>query len=296
MALLLSMTGQGAAQVQQDGMTVTAELRTVNNRYYKLALRATDGYSSLEPHIDDLVRNFVRRGTVQLDVRVERETLPDDFRLNQVALASYLKQVEQLHQQLQIESEVRLESLLTLPGVIDEHVASRVDVDVVWPAIERAVTQALEGLSRMRKEEGRAMAIDLGENCRLIAKELEEVERLAPRVVEAYRQRLAEKLSKLLGEHGLSAESTDIVREVGLFAERSDIAEEIVRLRSHLEQFVTVMELADSNGRKLDFITQEMFREANTIGSKANDAQIARHVVEIKTAIERIREMIQNVE
>ena len=296
MALLLSMTGQGAARVQHDGIRVAAELRTVNNRYYKLALRISDGYSSLEPRIDDLVRKYIRRGTVQLDVRVEREAAADDFRLNEVALASYLSQIQRLHVKMQIEGGLRLEPLLALPGVVQEDAAAHRDVETQWPAIELAITQALDSLSRMRQEEGSAMATDLADNGRLIISELGEIDVLAPQVVENYRQRLTDKLKKLLGEYGVASETADVVREVGLFAERTDISEEIVRLRSHLEQFAAVMNSGESNGRKLDFIIQEMFREANTIGSKANDAQIARHVVEIKTAIERIREMIQNVE
>jgi uncharacterized protein (TIGR00255 family) len=180
--------------------------------------------------------------------------------------------------------------------VVDERSAFPLDADAIWPVVELAIRQALDGLARMRQEEGRAMASDLAENCRAIAVELEAVERLAPRVVESYRQRLTEKLTKLLDEYSVTVQVGDVVREVGLFAERSDISEELVRLRSHLEQFVSIMAAGESNGRKLEFVTQEMFREANTIGSKSNDAEIARHVIEIKSGIERIREMIQNVE
>ncbi len=140
------------------------------------------------------------------------------------------------------------------------------------------------------------MAADLAANARAIAAELAAVERRAPQVVDAYRGRLGERLNKLLGELGVQVQPADIVREVGIFAERSDVAEETVRLRSHLEQFDTVMATDESSGRKLEFLTQEMFRETNTIGSKANDAEIARHVIEMKSAIERMREMIQNVE
>ncbi len=140
------------------------------------------------------------------------------------------------------------------------------------------------------------MAADLESNCQFIRGQLQEIERLAPGVAEAYRGRLRERIEKLLVEHGVAVEAQDIVREVGLFAERSDISEEVVRLHSHLVQFLTIMQGAESNGRKLEFVTQEMFREANTVGSKANDAGIARHVIEVKTAIERIREMIQNIE
>jgi len=291
------MTGHGAAHLRQNGIAVSVELRTVNNRYYKLVLRTSDGYASLESRIDDVMRQEIRRGTVQVDVRIERETVADDYQLNEVALASYLRQLEQLRQRMQLDkAAIRLEQLLVLPGVVREQALSRLDVDHVWPCVEVALRQSLEGLSQMRREEGRAMGEDLAENCRMILRELDAVGQLAPRVIEGYRHRLTEKLNKLLEGYGVTVEAAEVVREVGLLAERSDVSEEIVRLRSHLEQFVAIMDAAESNGRKLEFVTQEMFREVNTIGSKSNDAQIARHVVEIKAAIERIREMIQNVE
>jgi uncharacterized protein (TIGR00255 family) len=220
----------------------------------------------------------------------------ETYRLNEAVLAGYLRQLEQIRRQSQLDGPLQLEQLLGLPGVVDERSAFPLDADAIWPVVELAIRQALDGLARMRQEEGRAMASDLAENCRAIAVELEAVERLAPRVVESYRQRLTEKLSKLLDEYSVTVQVGDVVREVGLFAERSDISEELVRLRSHLEQFVSIMAAGESNGRKLEFVTQEMFREANTIGSKSNDAEIARHVIEIKSGIERIREMIQNVE
>jgi uncharacterized protein (TIGR00255 family) len=140
------------------------------------------------------------------------------------------------------------------------------------------------------------MEVDLVTNCQAIADQLDRISGRAPCVAEAYRTRLTERLNKLLIEYNRQIEPAEIVREVGSFAERSDISEEIVRLRSHLDQFQGFMALPESSGRKLDFLTQEMFRETNTIGSKANDAIIAGHVVEIKARIERMREMIQNVE
>jgi uncharacterized protein (TIGR00255 family) len=165
-----------------------------------------------------------------------------------------------------------------------------------WPVIEEALRDALDHLQQMRAREGEAMAADMLANHAVIVAEVDAIQGRAPVVVEAYAQRLRDRLNALLAEHEVRVEPADIVREVGIFAERSDIAEEIVRLRSHLEQFDQIMRSGDSVGRKLEFITQEMFRETNTIGSKANDADIARHVVEIKAAIERMREMIQNVE
>jgi len=140
------------------------------------------------------------------------------------------------------------------------------------------------------------MEDDLRVNCRTISDELQRIEQRCPQVIQAYQDRLGERLNRLLAELDVSVTPADLVREVGIFAEKSDISEEIVRLRSHLDQFTAIMDQEGSYGRKLDFLTQEIFREVNTIGSKANDAQIARHVVDIKAAIERIREMIQNVE
>jgi uncharacterized protein (TIGR00255 family) len=148
----------------------------------------------------------------------------------------------------------------------------------------------------MRREEGLAMATDLAANCRAAVASLDRVERRAPLVIDEYRSRLFDRLKRTLAELNVVLQPADVIKEVGLFADRSDISEEIVRLRSHLEQFQATMALPESSGRKLDFLTQEMFREANTIGSKANDVEIAKHVIEIKTSIERIREMIQNVE
>jgi uncharacterized protein (TIGR00255 family) len=148
----------------------------------------------------------------------------------------------------------------------------------------------------MRADEGRAMADDLEVNCRSIAECLDRIERRAPLVVDDYRGRLHERLQRVLAEYKVALEPADLIKEVSLFADRGDISEEIVRLRSHLNQFRSTMELPESSGRKLDFLTQEMFREANTIGSKANDVEIAQNVIEMKTAVERIREMVQNIE
>jgi uncharacterized protein (TIGR00255 family) len=140
------------------------------------------------------------------------------------------------------------------------------------------------------------MAADLKANCTLVSACLENVAQLAPQVVEGYRGRLAERLKTALAEYQITLDPADLIREVSLFGERSDISEEIVRLRSHLDQFVALVESPESSGRKLEFLTQEMFRETNTIGSKANDVEIARQVIEVKAAVERLREMIQNIE
>ena len=290
------MTGHGEAHRHDDGLSIAVEIRTVNNRYFKLNLRMTEGYIPLEPHIEGVIRQQIRRGTAQVNLQINREPQPEDFRLNQAVLSSYLRQLEAVLGGAVSRDGAHLAPLLALPGVVHEPTAAYDEIEAQWPRIEVVVNEALSHLSKMRIDEGRSMAADLTVNARAIAAELAKVEARAPLVVEAYRVRLTEKLNKLLSEVGVRVEPSDIIREVGMFAERGDISEEIVRLKSHLEQFDTVMAAEESQGRKLEFLTQEMFRETNTIGSKANDAEIARHVIEMKTAIERMREMIQNVE
>ena len=170
------------------------------------------------------------------------------------------------------------------------------DVSDEWPLIESTLAKALEGLDRMRRQEGAAMADDLRQNCAVIGTQLDQIEARAPQVVDNYRDRLSERVQRALSELNVEVGPGDLLREIGLFTERSDISEEVVRLRSHLEQFAKIMELPESSGRKLDFLTQEMGRETNTIGSKANDVEIVKHIIETKTAIERIREQVQNIE
>jgi uncharacterized protein (TIGR00255 family) len=290
------MTGHGEAHRHERNVVVAVEVRTINNRYFKLNVRSSENYAALEPQIEDVVRQQVRRGTVQVTLRVDREPTPDDYVLNEVVLASYRQQLELMHEKLHIPEPVRLETLLNLPGVVNEKFSHDDAIESEWPIVKQTLLEALTKLDHMRQEEGRAMTTDLTANCRLLGTELAAVEKRAPGVVEHYRTRITERLNKLLSELGVSVQPSDIIREVGLFADRSDISEEMVRLKSHLEQFAVFMNERESNGRKLDFLIQEMFRETNTIGSKSNDAEIARHVVEMKTAIERMREMIQNVE
>jgi uncharacterized protein (TIGR00255 family) len=290
------MTGFGEAHYQADGLSISIELRTINSRYFKLAVKCGEGYSALEPDIENVVRQQIRRGTLQISLRVDRPKQPEDFQINTAVLASYRRQLEELHRSWNAPGHVPLEDLLTLPGVIAEDPTTAEDAEQDWPLIRQTLVAAMENLAKMRADEGRAMSEDLRQNCQVVATQLTEIEGRAPQVAESYRGRLLERLAGLLAEFDVKLGAADLIKEVSIFAERSDISEEVVRLRSHLGQFDSIMELPESSGRKLEFLTQEMFREANTIGSKANDVQISRHVIDIKAAIERIREMIQNVE
>ena len=295
--MLCSMTGFGEARYNGDGLALHAEVRSVNNRHLKVNARLPDGYSSLEPRCDSVIRKLVRRGTIQLTLYVEHKVSTDDLKINQTVLLSYFRQISEAARSISEPNDVRLDSsMLLLPGVVDEGSRKAPDLDVEWPLIESVVSEAVGNLTRMRQEEGDAMAKDMRANRVLIASELVAIEKRAPVVVDSYQKRLLERLSHLLEKHDVTVDASDVIKEVGVFADRADISEEVVRLQSHMEQFDSILESKEGAGRKLDFLIQEMFRETNTIGSKANDAEIARHVVEVKTTIERLREMVQNIE
>jgi len=293
--VLLSMTGFGEAHGQGDQVAVTIELKSINSRYLKLNLRAPEGFLSLEPRIESILKTRIQRGTVQLTLRIDRQSSSEDYRINNRVLLSYCEQLEKLKFNSE-STPVRLDALLALPGVVDSQEEQNQHASEYWSLIESVLREALENLSKMRSDEGQAMATDLLTNCQTISEHIETINERTGIVVEHYQTRLTERMQKLLVNYDVTVEASDVAREVGLFAERCDISEEIVRLKSHVDQFRGMLKTANGVGRKLDFLTQEMFREANTIGSKANDSKIAEHIIEIKAAIERIREMVQNVE
>ena len=292
--MLLSMTGHGQGESSTGDLNVTAEVRTINNRYLKVSVRSNESSLSVEPRIENLLKRTIRRGTVQVNLRIDRQVDPENYRLNLHVLKSYRDQL--IKQNLMTDGESHLNSLLLLPGVVQEFAPAALQAEDAWQTIEQSVLRAMESLQRMRQQEGASMEKDLQANCQSIGEMLDQIEVLAPKVIEAYEQRLTDRLQQIQEKHQLDLQPTEIVREIGLFADRCDVSEEVVRIRSHLEQFKAIMKDKESNGRKLDFLAQELFREVNTIGSKANDADIARQVVEIKTIVERIREMVQNVE
>lgn len=291
--MLLSMTGFGEARIQDDRWSVGVEIRTVNNRHLKLNAKISDPYGALEPDVERLVRETIRRGTVQLSIRVERPRKPEDYRLNRVAIAAYRQQLAEVAGDL---SRIDLSAILGLPGVVEERKPSTEDPHEDWPALAAAISDALGKLQQARAEEGRAMSEELISLGRSASAHLERIAERGPEVVSSYQKRLTDRVQSLLQGQGATLEPRDLIREVAIFAERSDIAEEVVRLRAHLSQYVEVIREPESAGRKLEFVVQEMGRETNTIGSKANDVEISRAVVEIKGILEKIRELIQNVE
>jgi uncharacterized protein (TIGR00255 family) len=297
--VLLSMTGYGEAHHQSDRLNLSIELRAVNNRYLKVSVRAPEPYNLLEPEFERIIRRTIRRGTIQLHLHCERQHSAQDFRVNATALKSYLAQLRGMENELglgKLTVELVLGQVLALPGVVPEPGNTTFDAEQEWPILEKALEEALARLQAMRQEEGRSMAQEFMRYREQIEAELAEIRKRAPDVVSAYRDRLHDRVRTLLGELDVEIDRSELIKEVSVFAERSDIAEEVVRLASHLDQFKDIINEPESPGRKLEFLTQEMSRETNTIGSKASDVEISRRVVEIKGTLEKIRELVQNVE
>ena len=302
--MLYSMTGFGSAVCKEGDASVSVELKAVNNRYFKLSLKLSDGYGALEQRIEPLIRSIIERGTINVHVRVCGTREDAGYRINTALLETYVKQLSEVQNKLGLtgnfaQETLRMEQLATLPGVvITEHENNEAEYEKIWSLLEKTLREALDALQTMRKTEGESMAKDLTANVESLRQLIGSIAELAPRTAPAYRQKLKERIEKAMEEQGLSLSlgDADFVRELAVYADRCDVSEELVRFQSHLEQFTLAMQSKESCGRKLDFLTQELFREVNTIGSKANDADITKHVVEIKTVIERIREMVQNVE
>ncbi len=292
--MLLSMTGFGEARHQDQRWTILVEMRTVNNRHFKLSAKISETHSMMEPALEQLVREKVRRGTVQLSLRIDRPRRPEDYRVNVVALASYRDQLQGLRGS--DLGPVDVAQLLVLPGVVEECRSADRGPDQDWPEIAKVVSEALSRLEAARAQEGRAMAAELTALGRGIDAQLSLIADRGPQVVQNIQKRMSERVQALLHDNGVMIEPNDLAREIAILADRGDISEEIVRLRAHLAQFDEIIAEPESSGRKLEFVAQEMGREINTIGSKANDVPISRSVVEVKALLEKIRELVQNVE
>lgn len=293
--MLRSMTGFGSAQAVIQGVEYAVEVRSVNNRYFKGVIKLPESLSALEADIERILRKEVYRGTVTLAVRMR---IPDDqraYRVNTAALASYIDQLRVLEVEANPTMRIDLAQLLQLPGVTEpppvEELCQRTQQGLM-----DLIRKVLADLARMRDQDGKGLQDEFTGHCRMILQKVAGIAGLAPQVVRDYQDRLIARVKELTASAKIDIDAESLAREVALFAERCDVAEEISRLRTHVEQFLATMAAPEPSGRKLDFIAQEMLREANTIGSKANDATIAQAVVDIKTAIDRIKEQAQNVE
>ncbi len=294
--MLLSMTGFGDFRGQDERLCVAVEVRSVNNRYFKIVVKSPERFQALEGEIERVVRESITRGTVNVLLRVDGIGASLPYRIDAAVLKAYWQELSGLSKALGQSAPHDLTGFLGLPGVVSEGDAARSDPREAWPTIESSLRAALKKLREFRAAEGASMAQDLQANLKVVSTQLDEIAVKAPDIVREFRDKLHERVRELLAGTDATLQPADLIREVSIFADRCDIGEEILRLRSHIDQFQAFVREPQSQGRKLEFLTQEMVREANTIGSKANNVQVAHAVVEIKAAIERIREVVQNVE
>jgi uncharacterized protein (TIGR00255 family) len=292
------MTGFGEARTQTDRLAAEVEVRAVNNRHLKVTVRGTDPYPMFEAEVEKVVRKHVHRGTITIHVRVARQAGGVDLALNTAALASYLRQVRLACEEAGTPEYVGplLSGVLSLPGVAPEGRSPGSPPPDEWPVVEQTLTAAFKNLNEMRREEGKAMAAELLALHASITAELAAIRTLLPNVTSDYRTRLLERVRQAVADAGVAIHPEHIIREVALFSDRTDVAEEVTRLSAHLEQFADLVRKGDEAGRKLEFLIQELGRETNTLGSKAGDVAISRHVFEIKSALEKVRELALNVE
>jgi uncharacterized protein (TIGR00255 family) len=293
--MALSMTGCGEGVAVDGGTTCRVEIRGVNNKQLKVSFRAREGHAALEGRIEAALRRRIRRGTVHVTLDVSGDAATAARRLDPAQLEAYLDQLEDFCARHSLPVPRTVDALLTLPGILLDASPDTSAIEASWPLVARAVEAALDRFDGMRRAEGAALAADMRATCAEIAALAATIRGRVPEVVAAYRDRLFERVTKLLAERGTTVTEADLAREVVLVADRTDITEEIVRLESHVAQFDRLLD-DDSPGRPLDFLAQELGREANTIASKSLDVSIAHAVVEIKTRIERLREQAQNIE
>jgi uncharacterized protein (TIGR00255 family) len=306
-----SMTGQGNAAGPVDVGNVSVELRTVNNRGFKCSLRVPESLAGYESKIESVVRQYLHRGSINLSINLGFESSQSPVQINEPILASYIRQCQAAMDASGTVTDsgviLNVASLTSLPGVLSGQRLAGESAERLWEQVQSILIEALENLVAMRQREGGHMAESLLVDCAKIRQHVESIQILAPQAAENYRVRLESKVQRVLAEYKTEVNAVDLLREIQIYADKADVSEEITRLDSHLNLFESVLgggkpsaekdsQREEPTGRKLDFIIQEMFRETNTIGSKSAQAEVSAVVVEIKCAIERMRELVQNLE
>ena len=295
--MIRSMTGFGVASAQVSGARYVVEIRSLNSKYFKAQIRLPEELQGLEGDLESALSRSLGRGSVVATVHFSDTSAAAAAQINTEALNRYIQQLRDSIGPDSDASRIDIGALLSLPGVIVDRPADG-RLDQARSVLLQLVGEAGERVVAMRCREGSTLHTDLHKHRRQIQDRLAVIAEHAPRVVELYQQRLQDRINALLAESGQAVRDEDLLREVAVYAERSDIAEEIARLQGHLDQFAEIID-GDGDvpaGRTLDFLSQEMLREANTIASKCLDVDISRQIVEIKGAIDRIKEQAQNVE
>jgi uncharacterized protein (TIGR00255 family) len=290
------MTGYGEAAGEINGVTYSVEIRTVNNRYLKTSVKLPDSVAFLEEDIDKLLRRNLSRGTVGYVLRLKNVSTNVLFDIDETVLRAYMEKLCRVASSADIKCPIDIGGLLTILGVLEPISPGEEEAEQVKQVVLSVTQEAMEKLKQMRADEGAALAADLDSHCEVIKQDLKEIRARSGVVLQQYEKKLKKRVNELLADAKLKLDEETLAREVAVFADRSDVSEEIARLASHLEQFSESCQANAQVGRKLEFISQEMLREANTIASKGCDSELIRWVVDIKCGIERIKEQVQNIE
>ena len=289
-----SMTGYGRGESERSGAKISVEINSVNRRQSDIVINLPRDLSVLEPRVRQTVADRLTRGRTNVVVGFAPDaSAPRKLGLDRALARSYHQDMRALQAELSVPGEINIGMILQAPGVMRLS-ENGIEPDEVWPALEEALGNALGELIKMREREGKHLAKDLVKRLKVVRQSLKEVKKMYPVVTEKYRETLLERIRKA----GFDLEPNDerLLKEVAFFADRSDVSEELTRLESHLAQFAHHLRKDEPVGRTLEFIVQEISRELNTLGAKAGDAEISRHVVACKSEVEKIREQIQNLE
>ncbi len=292
--MVRSMTGFGRAQVSVEGYNITVEIRSVNHRYFEFSLKIPRTYSFLEEKVKSLLSTRIARGKVECSIQLEA-TADESVVVcvNEPLARGYVNAVKELSEKFNIENDLTALSVARFSDVLSISKAP-VDEDELWLKVAPVVSEALKSFVSMRETEGKKLSDDILSRADTILENVAYIEVRSPETVKQYSEKLLERMKNVLGD--TQVEESRILTEAAIYADKIAVAEETVRLRSHIEQLRELLASQEAVGRKIDFLIQEFNREANTIGSKAQDVDIARRVIDIKAEIEKIREQIQNIE
>jgi uncharacterized protein (TIGR00255 family) len=291
--MILSMTGYGTGSARKESTTVSVEIKTVNHRFLDLHVRVPRECQFLEGEVAPLVRATLDRGRADVSVTVQNSQ-SSAFQIDSALVRNYLDAVEKLRTEFGLQDSLDMRGLLSLPGVLQNNETIQVDAAVLSELAKQSVQEALDGVLKMRRQEGAALRADMLQNLASIEKSASLIHDLSQNSAAEYLQKLQERLAQLLPQGGIDPQR--LAQEAAMIADKCDISEEVARLGSHIEQYRALIEAEEKTGKKLDFLLQEMQREANTILSKSGNLEVTHHGISIKTDVEKLREQVQNVE
>ena len=289
-----SMTGFGRAQRDTENLFVSVELKSVNHRYFELYSRVPRAYGFLDEKIKSYLQNRVARGKIECNVVIE--TSDSDYaqvRVNHSLAEAYIAALNELEEKYNIKNDVSVTSLSRFPDVLSVH-KSEADEDAIWEAVKEVLETATDNFVAMREREGEKLREDICSRADTILEKVAFVEARSPETVKEYNEKMKQRIRELIDD--ATVDEQRLLQEAAIFADKVAVDEETVRLRSHIEQLKAMFDETEAIGKKMDFLVQEINREANTIGSKAADFEIGKTVVEIKAEVEKIREQVQNIE